>query len=109
MTLRQIIHAAVTAEAEAYHNRQRAGNRFDWLSLPALQAHLAEGKASFGRQPAPPSINLDLAVKAALNAVADGVVLVVVGGRPLRDPDAAIPPELHSTVRFIKLVSQRGL
>lgn len=109
MTLRQFIHAAVTAEVAAYRNRQRASHRFNWLSLPALEARLAEGKASFGRQPTPPPIDVEFAIKSALDAVADGIVLVFVGGRPLRDLDAAIPAELQSTVRFIKLVSQRGL
>ncbi|MBN8460340.1 MAG: hypothetical protein J0M04_21125 [Verrucomicrobia bacterium] len=109
MTLRQFIEAAVAAEVAAYRGRQRAKHRFNWLSLPTLEARLAEGNASFGRQPTPPVIDQEVAIQAALDAVSDGVVLVSVDGRPVLDPDLEIPAELQSTVRFIKLVSQRGL
>ena len=109
MTLRQWIHDAVTAEVAAYRSRQRANHTFSWLSLPEMEARLADGKVSFGRHPTPTAIDVDFAIHAALAAVEDGVVLASVVGRPLCDLDAVIPADLYSTVRFIKLVAQRGL
>lgn len=105
----ELILHDVLSEIAAYRERQIGDPPSTWLDLPRLREKLALGTVRFGaRDLPPPEIDADLAIRAALEALHDGIVLMFVDGVRRTDPDEVLALTPESRVRYIKLTALRG-
>lgn len=108
--LAELVSHAVRAGIAAYRRRGLGGPAAAWPDLPALDVALAAGAVRFGpRDLPPPEIDEAAAVRAALEAVRDGLVFVFVDGVRRRDPDEVLALTPESRVRYVKLAALRGI
>lgn len=109
VTARSILEHDVDREISAYHDRQQSGNAL-WLDLPRLRDAIASGTVRHGPRDLPvPAVDPAFARRAAAEAIADGIVIMIVDGRRVSDLDAALTIDTESRVRYLRILAQRGL
>lgn len=89
---RAILEHSLKHELDAYRRRQSADARL-WLDLPALKQALDSGTVGFGqRDSSPPPIDECFALRAAIEAVRDGIVMMFVDQQRILELD--LSPEI---------------
>lgn len=108
LTLRDLICIIVRAELAAYETRREA-RRLDRVLSPAqIDEGVKQGKVSPEGRNTPPAPPEDVAIETALVGFEDGLYIVAVDGRELRDLDAQVFVTPDSRVTFIRLVFLAG-
>lgn len=108
MTLRDLIAVVVRAEVEAYEKRREARRLDRVLSREQIERGVVEGRVAPEGRETPPAPEVDEAVGAALLAFEDGLYLVAIDGREIKDLDAQVFVTPDSRVTFIRLVFLAG-
>lgn len=108
-TPRELIEHSVAEELGAYHDRMEHGHHPVWLDLPQLRQAIDAGSVRFGtRDLTPPKVDIGIALRAAIEAVEDGVVLMFVDEQRITRLGQALDLTPSSHVRYIKLTALRG-
>ena len=106
---RDLLERAVCEELSAYQDRQASRQDLVFLDLEDLKAAIDSGRADFGaRELEPAKINAALAIRAAIEAFEDGVVMMFVDGARIDNLDLRLYLSKTSKVRYIRLTSLRG-
>lgn len=109
VTGRSIVADSFARELASYRERHRHHDTPVWLDLPQLEEALQSGAVRFGSPDlAIKAIDDKLALRAAIEAVQDGIVLMFVDQLRVDDLDKPISLHSESIVRFIKLTALRG-
>lgn len=108
LTLRELIERVVLAELEAYSKRHEASRLDRVLSRAEIARGAEQGKVAPEGRETPPPPSADDAVGTALLAFEDGMYLVAIDGRELRDLDSQVFITPDSRVTFIRLVFLAG-
>lgn len=108
MTLRDLIAKIVAVEVLNYEQRREARRLDRVLSRAEIERGEAAGKIAPESREVVPAPSLEEAVNAALLAFEDGLYLVAIDGREMRDLDAQVFVTPDSRVVFIRLVFLAG-
>ena len=108
LSLRDLIARIVRAEVAAFRDRQRERRLARALSAAEIAEGAARGKVDMGGRDLDQAVDDEQAVAAALQAFEDGIYLVAVDGRELRDLDQAVYLSPDSRVTFIRLALLAG-
>ena len=109
VTPRSIVADSFSRELEAYRHRQQELASTVWLSLPQLEDALQAGAVRFGNPDLKPKpVDDRIALRAAIEAVEDGIVMMFVDQCRIRDLDKALSLTSESVVRYLKLTALRG-
>lgn len=108
ITLRTLIGQVVRAEVEAYEQRREARRLDAVLSREQIERGAAGGKVAPEAREVTPAPPVDGAIGAALLAFEDGLYLVAIDGREIRDLDSQVYITPDSRVTFIRLVFLAG-
>ena len=106
--LRNLIARIVRAEVAAFRDRQEERRLVRVLSAAEIAQGAARGKVDMGGRNLDQEVDDEEAVAAALQAFEDGIYLVAVDGRELRDLDQAVYLTEDSRVTFIRLALLAG-
>jgi hypothetical protein len=106
--LRDLIARVVRAEVVAFRDRQEERRLVRVLSAAEIAQGAARGKVDMGGRNLDQEVDEEQAVGAALQAFEDGIYLVAVDGRELRDLDQAVYLTQDSQVTFIRLALLAG-
>jgi hypothetical protein len=107
-TLRDLISHVVRGEVAAFQDRQEERRLLKALSAREIAAGAAAGKIEMGGQELDQIVDPDEAVAVALQAFTDGMYLVVVEERELRELDEPIALQPSSRVTFIRMSMLAG-
>ena len=108
ITLRDLITTIVRAEVEAYELRREARRLDRVLSPDQIDQGVRRGKVSPEGRNTPAAPPEEAAIAAALVAFEDGLYIVAIDGREMRDLDAQVFVTPDSRVTFIRLVFLAG-
>jgi hypothetical protein len=108
LTLRDLIDRIVRAEVAAFRERQEDRRIARALSAAAIAEGAARGKVDMGGRELDQEVDDEQAVAAALQAFEDGIYLVAVDGREVRNLDQAVYVNPDSRVTFIRLALLAG-
>ncbi len=108
LTLRDLIAKIVRTEVEAYEQRREARRLDRVLTRNEISRGAASGKVAPEARETPKAPDLDEAVGIALLAFEDGLYLVIIDGKELRDLNAQIFVTPDSRVTFVRLVFLAG-
>lgn len=108
LTLRELIDRIVRAEVAAFRERQEDRRIARALSAAAIAEGAARGKVDMGGRELDQEVDEDQAVGTALQAFADGIFLVAVDGREVRDLEESVYLKDDSRVTFIRLALLAG-
>ncbi len=108
LTLRDLITRVVQAEVAAFRERQAQRRLTRFLTQTQIEQAAARGKIEMGGSDLDQPVDVQEAVRTALQAFEDGIYLVFVDGE--QSPSLAAPVHLqdHSRVSFIRLVMLAG-
>jgi hypothetical protein len=106
--LRDLIAQVVRSEVAAFRDRQEERRLVRVLSAAEIAQGAARGKVDMGGRDLDQKVDAEEAVAAALQAFEDGIYLVAVDGRELRDLDQAVYLTEDSRVTFIRLALLAG-
>ncbi len=106
--LRDLIARVVRAEVAAFRDRQEERRLVRVLSAAEIAQGAARGKVEMGGRDLDQEVDEEQAVAAALQAFEDGIYLVAVDGRDLRDLDQSVYLTQDSRVTFIRLALLAG-
>lgn len=108
LTLRDLISSIVRSEVEGFALRQRGRRLVRVLSEREMEAGAARGRIDpGGREPSGP-VDPEAAVGAALTGFEDGLYLVFLDGRELRELDAQVHLGADSRLTLLRLVFLAG-
>jgi hypothetical protein len=108
LTLRDLIARIVRAEVAAFRDRREERRLVRALSAGEIAEGVAKGKVDMGGRDVDQEVDEDQAVAAALQAFEDGIYLVAVDGRDVRDLEQAVYLTPDSRVTFIRLALLAG-
>src|SRR5262245_6477015 len=108
LTLRDLIDRIVRAEVAAFRERREERRLVRALSAAAIVEGTARGKVDMGGRTLDQEVDDEQAVAAARQAFEDGIYLVAVDGREVRDLDQAVYLTPDSRVTFIRLALLAG-
>lgn len=107
-TLRDLIGHVVRAEVADFKERQAEKRLLKALTTKEMAEGLARGKIDAGGRDLDQVVDPDQAVAVALQAFADGLYLVVLDDRELRDLDDPVVLRPDSCVCFIRMAMLAG-
>jgi len=107
-TLRDLIGHVVRAEVADFKERQAEKRLLKALTTKEMAEGLARGKIDAGGRDLDQVVDPDQAVAVALQAFADGLYLVVLDDRELRDLDDPVVLRPDSRVCFIRMAMLAG-
>jgi len=107
-TLRDLIGHVVRAEVGAFTERQGEKRLLKALTAKEMAEGLARGKIDAGGRDLDQVVEPDEAVTVALQAFADGLYLVVLDERELRELDDPVALRPDSRVCFIRMAMLAG-
>jgi hypothetical protein len=108
LTLRDLIARIVRGEVAAFRERREERRLVRALSAAAIVEGTARGKVDMGGRTLDQDVDDEQAVAAALQAFEDGIYLVAVDGREVRDLDQAVYLTPDIRVTFIRLALLAG-
>jgi hypothetical protein len=108
LALRDLIARVVRAEVAAFRDRQEERWLVRVLSATEIAQAAARGKVEMGGRDLDQEVDEEQAVAAALQAFEDGIYLVAVDGREIRDLDQSVYLNQDSRVTFIRLALLAG-
>lgn len=108
LTLRALIALVVRAEVAAYAARREARRLDRVLSREAIERGAAQGSVRPEARPMAAPPGEDEAIANAWQAFEDGLYIVAVDGREVKDLDAQVFVRPDSRVVFIRLVFLAG-
>ena len=103
LTLRDLIGRIVRAEVAAFRDRREERRLVRALSASEIADGAAKGKVDMGGRDLDQEVDEEQAVGAALQAFEDGIYLVAIDGRDIRDLEQAVHLTEDSRVTFIRL------
>lgn len=106
--LRDLIGRVVRAEVAAFRERQEERKLAKFLSADEIRWGAARGKVVMGGRMPAREVDEDRAVSGALAAFEDGIYLVLVDDREVRDLDATIDVGEGTRVTFLRLALLAG-
>ena len=107
-TLRALLTGLVRGEVAAYEQRRQDRRLLSVLTPADLAVGATTGRYTHGGRTVPAAPSPEVATDRALQAVTDGLVLVVLDGEPLDDLDAQIVLSPTSRLRCVRLVALAG-
>jgi hypothetical protein len=108
LSLRDLIARIVRAEVAAFRDRREGRRLVRALSATEIAEGVAKGKVDMGGRDLDQEVDEEQAVGAALQAFEDGIYLVAVDGRDVRDLDQSVYLTADSRVTFIRLALLAG-
>lgn len=108
LTLRELIAIVVRAEIRAFVERREARRLDRVLSRGEIERGAAAGKVAPEGRETPGAPSEEEGVDTALQAFEDGLYLVAIDGREVRDLDAQVFVMPDSRVTFLRLVFLAG-
>jgi hypothetical protein len=109
LTLRDLLADIVTAEVEAFHQRQEQQRLPRVLTKEAIAWGTAQGKITMGdREFEPQIVDPQTAIDAALQAFIDGLYYVFIDDVQYESLDLEVRLQPHSQVLFLRLVALVG-
>lgn len=109
VTLREFIGRVVRAEAAAFDRRQAERAFVHALTAREIAAGAEAGKIHSGGSDVPhQTVDVERSVAVALQAFEDGLYLVVIDGREVRDLEAQVFVRQESRVTFLRLTLLAG-
>jgi hypothetical protein len=108
LSLRDIIGAAVRAEAQAFQERQQERRLMRVLTSRQIAVDATAGKVDPGQSDLKQAVDPEEAVRTALQAFTDGLYFVFVDGKQQTALDAAVRLGHDSRVSFVRLVALAG-
>ena len=103
LTLRLLLEHIVRHEVNAFKNRQADQRLFHALTVKQIEDGLAKGKVNSGGSKLDQKVDLDVAVAAAIEAFQDGLYLVVLDEKELKELDDPVTLTATSKMTFIRL------
>ena len=108
LTLRDIITAAVSAEAQAFQERQQERRLMRVLTSRQIAVGAAAGKVDPAQHDLKQDVDPEVAVRTAVQAFTDGLYFVFVDGKQQTALDAGVSLGQDSRVSFVRLVALAG-
>src|SRR5262245_49121869 len=108
LSLRDLIARIVRAEVAAFRDRREERRLVRALSATEIADGVAKGKVDMGGRDLDQEVDEEQAVGAALQAFEDGIYLVAVDGRDVRDLDQSVYLTADSRITFIRLALLAG-
>lgn len=107
-TLRQLIDHVVRQEVTAFHERQAERRLLRALTARQIDEGLAAGKVAAGGGSVDQKVDVEQAIAAAVEALTDGLFLVVLDEAEVRDLDSPLTLTESSRLTFIRLTLLAG-
>lgn len=108
LTLRDLIGRVVRAEVQAFRERQEERKLVRVLTVDQIAEGAERGKVDMGGRDLDQQVDEDQAVAAAWQAFEDGLYLVALDGRELRELDGRVFLAPDSRLTFIRLALLAG-
>jgi hypothetical protein len=108
VALRSLIAHVVREEVGAFADRDGQRRFVRVLSPDDIREGVTAGKVDPGGRPAAALVDLEQAVRTALQAFEDGLYYVFVDDRQVEDLDAAVAVRSETRIRFLRLVALAG-
>jgi len=103
LTLRALLGHVVRQEVARFKTRQAERRLLRVLTERQVEDGLAKGKVDSGGSTLDQNVDVDAAIAAAIEAFQDGLYLVVLDERELKDLDAPISLTESSRLTFVRL------
>lgn len=103
LTLRALLGHVVRQEVARFKTRQAERRLLRVLTERQIEDGLAKGKVDSGGSTLDQNVDVDAAIAAAIEAFQDGLYLVVLDERELKDLDAPISLTESSRLTFVRL------
>jgi hypothetical protein len=108
-TLRQLIERVVRDEVAAFRQRQSDRQLLRALTAREIETSAEKGKITMGASDVPvQEVNDEAAIGTALQALEDGVYLVIIDGQEHKDLERQIFLQPDSRVTFVRLTLLAG-
>ena len=104
----ELIKAAVAATVNEYNERRESSDLITVLTPGLIEDKAQTGKVSFGVNYGEKSPDLETAVNNALEAFADGIVVIFADDKKLDSLDEAIDINEIKSLTFVKLTMLAG-
>ena len=104
----ELIKAAVAATVNEYNERRESSDLITVLTPGLIEDKAQTGKVSFGVNYGEKSSDLETAVNNALEAFADGIVVIFADDKKLDSLDEAIDINEIKSLTFVKLTMLAG-
>ena len=108
VTLRNLIHYLVQLEVDAFQDRQENRQLFRVLTAAQIEAGKNEGRIDPAEKNLWQVVNLEEAVRTAIQAFEDGLYFVFFNEQQLTSLDDAIQLTDESSLKFVRLVALAG-
>lgn len=108
IALRELIGHVVRAEVAAFKKRQSDRRLLKALTANEIKAGLVAGKVHSGGSEIDQVVDPDRAVSAAVEAFGDGLFMVIVDEREVKDLDSQVPMTASSRLTFIRMAMLAG-
>ncbi len=108
VTLRDLIGHVVRAEVAAFKQRQTERRLFKALTARQIDGGLAAGKVQAGGSELQQHVDPEQAVATAVEAFADGLFLVVIDEKEVKELESEVPLTAASRLTFIRLTMLAG-
>ena len=103
LTLRALLGHVVRQEVARFKTRQAERRLLRVLTERQIEDGLAKGKVDSGGSTLDQNVDVDAAIAAAIEAFQDGLYLIVLDERELKDLDAPISLTESSRLTFVRL------